>query len=265
MQPANDHLRIFESLLRPDRTGVPKYMRLTNALAEAITSGYWKAGDRLPTEEELAEMTPFSLGTVQRALRNLVDQGIVVRQHGLGSFVAENEPRLEDPWHCRFLDDDGETFLPVYSRVLVREAATGRGEWSRYFPAADGHVARIDRAISVNNEFTVLTRFFYDSRKLPGLSDARLKELDGLNFKTLIADELSVPITRIAHDVRVEYFNEAVAKVIGVKAGDVGIFLRAAAHMGETACVYYQEFFIPATQRRLSIPDQLPSTFRKSR
>ncbi|MEA3085522.1 MAG: hypothetical protein QOC89_3219, partial [Paraburkholderia sp.] len=41
--------------------------------------------------------------------------------------------------------------------------------------------------------------------------------------------------------------------------------MQAAALMGESACVYYQEFSIPTTGRVLSIPDQLPRMVHQSR
>jgi DNA-binding GntR family transcriptional regulator len=258
MQSTADNFDIFATLTRPDRSGAPKYMRLSTVLMQAITAGRWKAGDKLPTEEELALMTPFSLGTVQRALRTLVDQGVVVRRHGLGSFVAENDLRMEDPWHCRFLDDEGVSFLPVYSKVVSRERVKTRGAWTRHFPDAGDNLMLITRIINVNSEFDVLVRFYMDRRILPRLSEASLRSLDGLNFKTVIASELNVPITRITHDVRVIRFDAATAEAIGTRASESGLFMQAAAMMGESTCVYYQEFSIPATNRVLSIPDQLP-------
>lgn len=265
MQATADNPDIFSTLTRPDRSGAPKYMRLSTVLMQAITAGHWKAGDRLPTEEELAVMTPFSLGTVQRALRTLVDQGVVVRRHGLGSFVAENDLRMEDPWHCRFLDADGVSFLPVYSRVLSRERVKTRGAWTRYFPNAGDNLMLITRVINVNSEFDVLVRFYMDSRILPRLSKASLRSLDGLNFKTVIAGELSVPITRITHDMSIVKFDARTAEAIGARKSESGLFMQAAAMMGESACVYYQEFFIPATDRVLSVPDQLPKMAHQSR
>ncbi|WP_235024892.1 GntR family transcriptional regulator [Caballeronia arvi] len=264
MLTTEDHAKLFAPLTRPDRSGAPKYIRLTNALIDAISAGHWKVGDKLPTEEQLAELTPFSLGTVQRALKNLVDQGIVVRQHGTGSFVAQNDLLLEDPWHCRFLDDDGETLLPVFSKVLERKDETGRGPWSEHFPKAK-NIVRIDRAINVNNEFTVFARFYLDSEKLTSLANAPLPDLNGLNFKTLIAQELHVPLTRITHDVRIETMESPLAEHINVQPGTIGLVMRAAAFMGDAACIYYQEFFIPNTQRRLSIPDQPPAVGRNLR
>jgi DNA-binding GntR family transcriptional regulator len=45
--------------------GVSKYALLRDVLVDAIASGHWKRGAQLPTEQELARETPFSLGTVQ--------------------------------------------------------------------------------------------------------------------------------------------------------------------------------------------------------
>lgn len=256
MAEPTDHAGIFEQLRRPSKGGQPKYVRLTDALVEAITSGYWKPGDKLPTEEELAELTPFSLGTVQRALRNLSEQGIVVRQHGLGSFVAETDLRLEDPWHCRFLDDDGESYLPIYSKALKREAIKGNGPWSTHFPQGFDNVFRIDRVINVNNEFNVFTQFYTDRRLLPALWETPLAKLNGVNFKRLIARESNVPITRVGHFVRATQFDDRIVSVLQVQPPAFGIFMQAVAQMGREACVYYQEFFIPPTNRTLAIPDE---------
>ena len=76
-----------------------KHTNLTAALLASIDAGYWQPGAKLPTEQELARQTPYSLGTVQRAMRTLVDSGIVVRRRGAGSYVAARE-RLTDDGTC---------------------------------------------------------------------------------------------------------------------------------------------------------------------
>ena len=68
-------LKLLPRLMDGPDTGVPKYLRLRNALAGAISDGHWKAGARIPTEERLTEATGLSLGTVQRALRTLERDG----------------------------------------------------------------------------------------------------------------------------------------------------------------------------------------------
>lgn len=254
----NERPAVFDQLHRPNYSGIPKYRLVINAISEAVEAGYWKAGDRLPTEEELVQMTSFSLGTVQRAMRMLVDQGIVVREHGLGTFVAKQQLRIQDPWHCRFLAEDGATILPVYSTLLSRDHASGEGEWRRYFQGGKPRqIALIERNIGINNEFNVFTRFYFDKNVFPSLWNTPMEQLNGLNFKKQVTAELNMPVTKIDHFIQMEQFDATVAEHVQLAPYTSGIGLQVAAYMGSERCIYYQKFFIPPTKRVLSIPDQL--------
>ena len=78
-------LKILDLVLSNPR---PKYARLSEAIEQAIERGEWKPGEKLPTESALAEVTPFSLGTVRRAYRQFVDFGTVEGRQGAGSFFG---------------------------------------------------------------------------------------------------------------------------------------------------------------------------------
>jgi GntR family transcriptional regulator len=241
----------FEQFGETGARGLPKYARFREMLFEAIKAGYWKPGAKLPTELEFAKITPFSLGTVQRALNNLAEEGIVVRRHGLGSFVAETQKPLEDPWHCKFLDDAGKGFLPVYSKVLARRRIKGRGPWSEHLGHPSNGILRIDRKIGINNEFTVYSRFFTDPALLTPLAERPLGQLDGKNFMALIANGCNLPITQLINDVRITTFDGEVAENVEVAIGTAGLLVQAVARSGRETCIYYQELFVPPTKRVL--------------
>jgi GntR family transcriptional regulator len=252
-------LELLQALRQPDRSGRPKYQRLADTLVEAIKRGLWKPGERLPAEDELTGMTPFSLGTVQRALRDLSDQGLLVRQHGLGSFVAEPKRPLQHAWHCRFLDDDGVTVLPVYSKVIQRKAVKERGPWNTHLGSAPGEVMRLDRVVNINEEFNVYNRFYGDRSVLKRMWDMPADRLEGVNFQQLIGRHFQLPITEIKHLVSLGRFDPEAAEHCGVKPGTACVHLRAIAHAGRDLCVYYQEFYIPQTARPLEIPEHTPA------
>lgn len=71
-------------------------MTLSTSLRETILSqlqaGHWKAGDRLPTERELAEGYRVSRTTVRKALADLKQQGLIEQTVGSGTFVAQKIP-----------------------------------------------------------------------------------------------------------------------------------------------------------------------------
>jgi GntR family transcriptional regulator len=72
---------------------IPLYYQLENLLREKILSGAFAAGDRLPTESELIQQYGVSRITVRQALTALAEEGLIERQQGRGTFVAERRTR----------------------------------------------------------------------------------------------------------------------------------------------------------------------------
>lgn len=62
------------------------------AIRNAIEDGGWQPGFRLPAEREIAETYGCARMTVRNALRDLEAEGLIVRRHGSGTFVADLRP-----------------------------------------------------------------------------------------------------------------------------------------------------------------------------
>lgn len=65
------------------------YSDIEQWLRSGIREGRWRVGDRLPSEAELCQQFKVSRMTVNRALRELQQAGLLRREQGRGSFVAE--------------------------------------------------------------------------------------------------------------------------------------------------------------------------------
>ena len=61
-----------------------KHEYLKEVFIAAIEDGHWRDGEKFPTEQEMAALVPFSLGTIQKAVGSLVSSGYVQRKEGLG-------------------------------------------------------------------------------------------------------------------------------------------------------------------------------------
>ncbi|HEY1366831.1 MAG TPA: GntR family transcriptional regulator [Gaiellaceae bacterium] len=74
----------------------PLYHQVYSIIADAISSGQLKPGNRLPTERSLCQRFGVSRATVRKALRRLADEGVVTATVGRGSFVV-GSPLAEPP------------------------------------------------------------------------------------------------------------------------------------------------------------------------
>lgn len=70
---------------------------LASALRAAIAQGRYNAGDPLPSERKLSSSEGLSRTTVRRAIQQLVDEGIVYRVPGSGTYVAPPPRRAPAP------------------------------------------------------------------------------------------------------------------------------------------------------------------------
>ena len=70
----------------------PPYVQVADQLRDAITTGRYSPGERLPSHRELAEEYGVALMTMQRALAALADEGHVATYRSRGTFVRSPEP-----------------------------------------------------------------------------------------------------------------------------------------------------------------------------
>ncbi len=248
-----DLAQLSTHLKRHLRPGVPKYLALKDAFVEAIASGSLQSGDKVPNEQELAAALPMSLGTIQRALRELVDTGVIARRPGHGSFVKGGlaKGEMAHPFHCRFLDDDGTSYLPVYPEVLARNPQPLPGAWQHALKSASA--VEITRRIRIADEFYVYTSFFIDPQRVPVFESIALQDLAHSNFKDTIFKACGQAVTTIDLMMRQEAPPPPVCKAITVAVGTVCTSIRAIGHFPGGDPIYYQHIFIPPSSRELHV------------
>ena len=87
----------------------PIYIRIHNDLKESIEKGKWQVGDRIPAERELAEKYGVSRMTLRQAVQTLVDEGILERRVGSGTFVARKKVQEKMSGTTSFYATDGKS------------------------------------------------------------------------------------------------------------------------------------------------------------
>lgn len=249
-KPGRPAVASLARFARAPLAGMPKYAQLRETLVAAIHAGHWKAGEKLPAEAELARHLPYSLGTVQRAYRALVEEGLVRRAQGSGTFIEEGRRPLDAPFHLRFRGDDGE-LLPLYARIVSRTRVRGEGAWSAFLGRSE--VMRIDRRISVGDEFDVYTRLYFDARAVPAAASMPFAQLDKVHWKRFLSEQLHAPIADIRQSVRLDAFPGAVCRALGLKPATRALVLESAGASMRGERVYFIESFVPPRARRLEV------------
>ena len=67
------------------------YQEVKQRITEDLVRGRFPTGQALPAEKDLSKELDVSIGTLRKAVDELVAEGIVVRKQGKGTFVAEHD------------------------------------------------------------------------------------------------------------------------------------------------------------------------------
>ena len=74
---------------------LPLYHQLKEILSKKINDEVLKPGDPIPTERELVDIHNISRMTARKAIMALVNEGLLYREQGKGTFVSEPEPKMK--------------------------------------------------------------------------------------------------------------------------------------------------------------------------
>jgi DNA-binding transcriptional regulator YhcF (GntR family) len=78
--------------LRGDR---PIYAQLMEQLQLRIIAGVYRAGQRLPSVRDLASEAAVNTNTMQRALTELEQAGLVYAQRTAGRFITDDQRKID--------------------------------------------------------------------------------------------------------------------------------------------------------------------------
>jgi GntR family transcriptional regulator len=77
------------------KSPIPLYYQLKEIMRENVHTGVWKPGDLVPSERELSELHGLSRMTARQAITELVNEGLLYRQQGRGTFVSRYKITLQ--------------------------------------------------------------------------------------------------------------------------------------------------------------------------
>ena len=85
------HMSLKLEFILSQTDGRPMYLQIMEQIKNLVTLGDWPQGFKLPSIREMAVATKVSVITVKRAYQELESEGVIVTQHGKGSFIAQNK------------------------------------------------------------------------------------------------------------------------------------------------------------------------------
>lgn len=200
-------------------SAAPLYIQLKDAIRVRIAGGDLKPGDMLPTEVAWSKQLGISRLTVHRALRELVSEGLLIRQRGLGTYVAvprRDKVVVEGPLFSltEELSRDGLTFS---NRILAQQIIPAAADIAADLRLPTGApVVRLLSLRIVGRQPFALEEMHYPFERFPAMASLDLN--DRSTYATLEAEYNAHPDQSIDH-ITAGTATAAEVRLLGLKPG----------------------------------------------
>ncbi|MCR4401516.1 MAG: GntR family transcriptional regulator [Firmicutes bacterium] len=152
-------------------SNIPLYVQVYNAMRDNITSHKWLPRERLPSEAELVEQFNVSRITVRRAVDELVRDGLVIRQKGLGAFIAPPRHSSSVTMLTSLTEDLIEKGFHPGTEILDFSVVPATEDLARRLVLSPGDkVFRVERRRFADDRVVALNLSYIPCRLCPTLS-----------------------------------------------------------------------------------------------
>lgn len=188
----------------------PLYETVKQHVLDHIRDGRWQPGDKIPSENDLVRDLAVSRMTANRALKELSNEGFLLREHGRGTFVAPRRVRGH-PLEVRSIAEDIRARGELYSmKLLVQKEIEGSADILKEMKLPHGskliHLKLVHKADGIPLQL--------EDRYVRTLLAPELLELD---FSTTSPTEYllnKVPLHQAEHVVRADMPSKSIAAAL---------------------------------------------------
>ncbi|KAA5831221.1 GntR family transcriptional regulator [Saccharopolyspora hirsuta] len=211
---------------------LPLHARLREALTTRLRGGEWTPSEPLPAESELAQDYGVSLGTMRRVLTELVDEGLLERRQGSGTYLRRMQAQNS---LFRFFRHHRQGDAVPTGRILTRETRPAPAEVARALGKRTGTKAlRLHRLRSYDDEPFLVEDIWLPLPAFAPVRDVELTEIGDLLYP--VYEQLcGLVIGSADEELWVELADAEVAELLGCAPGEPVVVVERVArtHAGD--------------------------------
>jgi len=206
-----------------DRDGrLPLYRQVYEILHKKILLKDWKPGDRLPTESELMRDYGVSRITMRTVLDMLVQEGLIYRQAGRGTFVAHATLEQGLSQIISFTEDMQRRGFSVSTRVLFSGLVPATAYIAERLRLEAGEeLAHLQRLRLADGEPMCIEHSYFVHRHCPGILE---HDFSSRSLREVKIHQYGIRWTHAKQTIQAVNASEEVARLMGIPRGGAVLF-----------------------------------------
>lgn len=199
-------------------SGGTLYQEVRHQILEAIAQGVWQPGAAIPAEAELAAHFGVSIGTVRKAVDELVASQVLVRHQGRGTYVTLHNARRLMFHFFHIVGTDGRKDYPEVATVEFRTARADKTAAALLQIPPNERVFCIRNRLSLSGEEVIIDDITLPAELFPGLTQRVFAQRDNTIYQ-LYQSRFGINVLRTDERLRAVSAPADLAALLGVDAG----------------------------------------------
>ena len=195
----------------------PLYVQIQEYIAELILSGQLKPDSKIPSEREFSQDLEVSRMTVRRAITELVNEGLLERRHGSGTYVAKARVTYEAHELVNYVQAMQSRNLVTGSQLLEFGQIAASKRLAEHLQVDIGHqLYRVVILRLANRVPVVLERAFFSCERFRNLEEY---DLEKTSIYDLLAAGYGAKPYRVSQTLEAVTASDIVAEQLRVEEG----------------------------------------------
>ncbi|HYC47956.1 MAG TPA: GntR family transcriptional regulator [Burkholderiales bacterium] len=218
---------------------IPLYKEVKARLTRGLAAGDWKAGEAIPSEARLAERFSVSIGTIRKAIDELVAERILLRQQGRGTFVATHGEGRTLFYFFHIVGKDGSRELPVSELLSFRKARAGAVEEERLDVPRGAPLFRIQNLLRLGGKPVIFDDIAIPAELFADLDENIFGRREGTIYG-LYQARYGITVTRISERISASRPSARAASVLEIADDAPALVIKRVAYTYDDTPVEYR-------------------------
>ena len=230
---------------------VPLHHQVYLDLRATLDRREWQAGDRLPTERELAARYGCSLITVRRALDELVREQRIERTRGRGTFVLPPRIDRDLAGTMSFTEEMQSRGLDPETRLVSARPESATATVASALELEPGSpTLYLERLRMAGGEPYLLEQVHLPAERFPGLLAS---DLEHNSLYELLVTRYGTPIVRARETLEPVLLKAREARLLGQRRGAPALLVEGIAYAADGSPVEFGRSYVRGDRSRYYI------------
>jgi len=219
---------------------IPLYFQLKELLRKLIMDGSWTLGDAIPTERELCDIFGVSRTTIRQAVSELVNEGLLYRSQGRGTFVAKQ--KLKERFiqqNIGFYEEMTSKGLHLESEVLEQSVTVAPDDIAAQLQIKNGDkIIKIERLRSVESEKVLIVVTYIPYDICPGLAE---EDLNNASLYQILREKYGLKVETGSRTIEAISASDFDAQLLGIPKDVPLLLIKSIGYLADGKPLEYYE------------------------